>query len=336
MQQYVDPAAYKPQTVPVKTPFWKNWKYILGLFIVFALIITSIIRVITPNEPDVPASNFAQTSINTVDKPIIQGITFSGMFTPENKDYTVYSAQQINTTDTLIPALTEKYNLQPLANVPGVWNGPEYSLTFDPEQNNYSFFKNARIEVVERIQPTRALDIATAFLAEVGITTATPFMANAQYFEDPVEMTPTNEFKAEIIVVPFAPSIEGVPLIFNKATFFPYQVMINSSYEVQKLTFQPYTYSASPLRQRPLITIDQALANIQAGKGAIIGVGLVDYTSPTLNEIVSGDLQTATLEYRLDPDLQLLYPFYRFTGTLTNRQNQSFSADLFTPAIATE
>lgn len=327
-----------PTTPVTKTPFWKNWKVLILLFAVVAVVLSALIRVLTPAATSVPETSFMTTGFSNV-KTTFSNVVFSGSYQADDKVFYVYDADQVDTSSDILPKLLSRFNLQPHPTAKNVWLGAEYSLTFDKSLNFYTLTKNVTTETAPTpkvIQLTEAVQAAQNFVTSLGIDYMIPFTNDAQYFTSVFELDESNQFKAELIQIPFAPSFDSTPLFFSNLPTYPVSVLVNSDYSVKKIDILPYFYQLGTQTEVSLISISDAVKNINTGKGAVIhAVGNTTEYIP-YDTIAAGNLTSVSVEYRLDQEARKLYPFYRFSGTLTTNLNKELEAEVITPAIRTQ
>jgi len=119
----------------------------------------------------------------------------------------------------------------------------------------------------------------------------------------------------------------------EKNSVYPIKVMINADLKIQKLVFPTTMIDLKTIDQKSTISVNQAVKNINNNIGSIIYSEVSWIDSGDISEITSGKMDRVQLEYRLDKEINLAYPFYRFYGTITNKDNIPMKAEIITPAI---
>jgi hypothetical protein len=129
-----------------------------------------------------------------------------------------------------------------------------------------------------------------------------------------------------------------VPIYIGHEATAPVTVVVNNLLAVHKVRFQTSFFEFAPSELKlPLVSLATALENINTNNEAsIISAYDENVGSFTLDQIKSGELKTVILEYRVDLDAGLAYPFYRFAGELTNQDGQVIQAEIITPAVVTQ
>jgi hypothetical protein len=162
-------------------------------------------------------------------------------------------------------------------------------------------------------------------------------LKNVKYLEGNNEVPqkkPSNQ--AQIIELEYSYSINGFP-IYNQLNNKPPFVFSVVNNRIQKVVVSPLFIQIQPTIQVDTISIDKALSNINdLNKGELIFSEVYNpFAEINLNNIVSGNMTSVQLEYRTDLEAGLAYPFYRFSGTAIDVNNQSINTEIITPAINT-
>jgi hypothetical protein len=112
---------------------------------------------------------------------------------------------------------------------------------------------------------------------------------------------------------------------------------VSKDYVIQKAAISPIYLQPELLFTTKLLSPQEVVDKInQNDNAAIIVISQEEIIPHEITDIQSGTLKTVKLEYRFDNQLKLIYPFYRFSGDLTNNQNQLITADIISPAIAVD
>jgi hypothetical protein len=139
--------------------------------------------------------------------------------------------------------------------------------------------------------------------------------------------------QASVVLIPFAPLLDNLPVYYRNVSDWPYMVTINSQDELVRLEFFPLFFTFEPVGQRNLIGVERAIENINRNQGSIISGYQNDLTPLNWQAVTRGTLTQVSLEYRIDNETNLVYPFYRFSGQLINDQEQIIEAEVITPAV---
>jgi hypothetical protein len=313
--------------------------YLIGITAI-TLIAAAVIRQLTPQAPVIPTTDFV---LNNRDGSRTQfsNMTFVGTPPEFPKQISIAQVQPTDVTEEAIKnQLLQTYNLTAHSKAPSLWINPPYSLSFTRSTHQYILLNNTPISSTSgqftKINQTQAVQQAQQLLLQivpniplVAQTESIQFIAS----EDETRNAPPTE--APLIEIPFAYAVDGYPVMYEKNTEFPFSVVLTASYDLKKLTFLPQFIAVKPLQKTSLISLDAAVANINSNKGSIIYSVSQGSPSFTLDSLSSGRLTSVMLEYRVDPTLNLAYPFYRFAGTAITSQNETVKIEVITPAVET-
>lgn len=323
----------------IKNLLQKRWVLILLGFSVLALIITFILRLITPQQPVAPKTNFVTTDA-TGKSVSFANITFTG--TPPTVPTTLpfASIQPSQTTlDYVKDQLIKTYALQQVTGVESLWQGDAYTLSYDSYADDFLFYAKLIPEDAPLTEPNKAIDQAQAFVQKTFPNLAlVPDRANVIYFQGLEELESTTVDKAVAVEVPFTYTVENIPVYLGHERTAPIAVIINNQYTVQKVVFQPNFVTFVPSTQKAtIIPLNTALENINTKSQASVVSAFESTTGVfTLDQVTAGILTSVQLEYRADLNSGLAYPFYRFSGKLTNQDGQTIQAEIITPAVAVQ
>ena len=317
----------------------KKWLVLLIVFTLISLLITFVLRIITPQETIVPKTKFITTT--TADGSVaFNNIRFVGTFTPSINSLPLATIQPSQTTlDYVKEQLIETYELNQVVGFSSLWRGEAYTLSYDEHIDQFLFYKNVVPKNTLIQEPNRTIKSAENFVSTTFPNLAlTPQKEKITYFQGLEELTETTALNATAVEIPFTYAIEGIPVYLAHDRTMPITVIVNSTYEIQKVVFQPDFVDVIPAKQKTnLIDLGTALENINNHNEASIIAAFEKETGIfTLDEVVEGTLNTAQLEYRADLETGVVYPFYHFAGTVINQTNQTIQAEIITPAIKTK
>lgn len=319
----------------VITHLKKHWKiYVVGL-VVFILVISAILRTLTPAAVPIPSSSVLQQNVDG-SKTTFQNITFSGTAPPIPGQLKTYAVQNVdNYEQEVLSRLLQQFSLQPTS-APNVWTGPQYSLTKDKSLGFYILNQNSLSVSSTFIDKDRAVSTAQNLIGQIFPDLSIQAdLSGMSYLGGGFDPAPVDEKTAKIIHIPFAVQLDSYPVFYNNQREFPFAVQVNSSNDVQQLFFYPQFFKTQPVNSFSSLSPSQALNNIQAGKATIIGRRNNQPEVINLNQISSADLQSMNIEYRVDNQSNLALPYFRFTGQGHNTANQEFEFEVITPAIPT-
>lgn len=318
----------------------KNWLWVLGIFAVGGIIITFILRLVTPRQLVIPKTDFIATN-QTSGSTTFANIRFTGHFSQTANVLPVASIQASQTSlDFIRNNLIKKYQLQQVAGLTSVWQGPEYTLAYNPHADDFKFYywpENYTQELLNSY--AQKIESAQQFVREnfpnLGLIAQTN---SVRYLNGLGEYEETTPEKATIMQIDFTYMIEGVPIYLEHERAAVVIVTIDSQNVVRSVYFQPYFVSFVPTEQKTtLISLETALENINNHSEAAIVYAYEETTGEfSINKIQSGELKTVGLQYRADLKTGLAYPFYHFAGELINADGQTIQAEIITPAVAVQ
>lgn len=272
------------------------------------------------------------------DKTNFAGVTFTGNVPLVPDKLPIAQAKNLLSSEVQIEnKLVAYFKLKKLPDVENVWMGPQYSLTKSLNENLYTVTAEGQIPEQIVLDPQKAVAQAQTIIAELIPEN------NYQLLEDQIEYLDEHSYEDEsvkpedavLIKVPFGYRMGIYPVFYDKYQQRSVEVFINARYELQRITISPFTATITLEQSIETVPVSQAIANINNGYGSIIGVVYEEFGNPSLASINSGKMNSVNIEYRIDPTTQAVLPYYRFVGELTNTENQTFSAEVITPAIQT-
>lgn len=318
----------------------QKWLRYLFIFAAIAMIAIAMVRILTP--PQIEITPSPQLTTSTIDQPIhFSNITFSGEKISIPKTLSVYSLQQTTNTDSIVLALSDKFGLVQNQYLDTVWNSDNYSLSYLESIQQYTINKNASPVEYENLPPTidtqKALQESNDYIQNIlpEYSQLSPVDKAITYFEGGSHLEVTTPNKANWMLIPFTLELEGFPVYNQNSGSFPLEVLINSEYEITKVTFTAAPLRYVSLQKNNVISIGKAVENINQQQGTVISVFNQDTQTLSLEDITKGNLTSVFLEYRVDQANQLIYPYYRFFGSIENNQGSVFETEIITPAIAT-
>ncbi len=324
----------------------KTKRWLIWLFVVLAvlLIVSAILQALTPKSPKIPASQLNKGSVDEIGTQY-QQLEFVGQYPSKPATLPVAQSSLTDLKPQLIPQLVSQFNLRK-SDSGDLWLGDEFSFSLYDNQleltRNYD--QEQFQENEEKISLTEALATAQTFLSEyLPQYQVTPFTRNAFFlsktdiqFERSLEKKADSrpEKEAEIIIIPFNYGLAGYP-IYYQDNFLPFvELVIGSGEGVIKASINTWGLDYQTISEISVLDIDQVVLNIvQNNQAEIVFYGQEYVGNISFAEISSGKLTTVQLEYRIDPDNNLVYPFYRFEGEFVNDEGREFSAELIAPAV---
>lgn len=312
-----------------------KWVKYLVAFSLVGFLVTLVLRSLTPQEVILPKTDFISKNIHDK-KTTFSKITYSGspLETPE-KLLVLSVVENPLMIETVKDSLIKRFGLTQNKNLKTIWSGENHGLSYNEVADQYTFYKVAPVKQAVVTDTNRAIQVAEDFIKSnfTNIQT-TIIQSDIKYLEGEIEMEETTQNQASAVMVPFTYSMGAVP-IFTKQNPTPlFLVTVNSAYEVQEITFHPDFFQIAPTENWvKIISLEEAVANINKNEATIIDYYREDSSFFDINIMESGDLTEVKLEYRVDPEQKVAYPFYRFTGKLFPTDGKEITAEIMTPAV---
>lgn len=310
-----------------------KWVIRILVFAAIGLLIATVFRLLTPHSPTIPASEVITTNTDG-SRTVFSNVSYTGseLNVPPQLDIGAYEANEIP----LVSRLTQDYQLQSASTTFKVWRGPEYTLTYSSQIDQYTLSLNQLTETDETktINPEFAQALATDFvqkyLPEAGVELITDQIVFS-IDEDDTAVDPT---KAHMAFFPFSYALSGYPVVMGASNLLPVGITVDQNNQLTKVVFTPALLRISPVGKKSTLSLSQAVKNINNGQASITSAFQTEFKEIKLASITEGTLSSATLQYRLDPEHKLVYPFYIFKGTVKNDQNVELEVQISTPAVA--
>lgn len=318
--------------------FFRSRFFIIGLSILTVIFITAVvIRILLPPEPSVPLSTLSSTNSDGSTTTFGSVTLTAQLFSMPNSlpIYEVTLSDTVSTTNTLVQSL----NLT-AAQTPGVWESETYLLVQDQYSKQLTLLLKNQLETTAPTTTSEAATtVAQQFISELGLNNYIPLPAlvKEQPFEAEQEYGSSglaNATSETIFAVPFSVDVSGYPLYLNASRNVPLKVMVEKSGAVNTVLFEPNIPIMKQLGLKTLLSPQEAVEGLTQGRGSIITASSEsNVTELSLASITQLNLSEVILEYRVDSELQLAYPFFRFSGSATQADRQ-LHIELLTPAVA--
>ena len=316
-----------------------RWIYYTVGLAAIAIVLATLLRIFTPQTVEVPQSPFTQTNINNT-STVFTGVRYTGpAFTPPGQLTVARASLNEEAFTEIVSTLVTSLALEPVETEPNTWQNPAYYLFLEEYDNRY-ILVNQSLSFVEPENHVNLTQAATT--AEEFFTTHFPNIAAKPQLSEVVYSTAVGHYdtvespaEADVVQIPFAYTLDNLPIFYANRSEYPFILYVTGDNKVGKVFFYPQSLRYTSLSKNDTLTIDQAIANINRNQGAIVSFTQDEGSENVLAEIKSAKLTNVTMEYRLDPDSNILYPFYRFSGTAQNATNVTLAIELITPAVAT-
>ncbi len=321
----------------------KKWWWILLIFVAVGLLIAAILRVLTPPEVPVPLTSFSTTNYDQT-QTVFSRVTFSGEKKAFPTSLPIHTATSNQTTTDVVAFLAQQYNLVNQNKVNETWrnqNGDNLRISKYTGQIQFTLGQEiasgSALPVDELQQQALALLKQTLPIKNpdqlVVDQNQVVFIENE---DELYEQVPYQE--ASAMLVPTDYVLSGFPVRFEKITDPTFMTTISKSGQLIKIVFYPQFYSFQAVGDKDIISLDQALVNINNNQASVIGLTYTDgekIQALNLANIANLNLTTVDLEYRIDTQTTAVYPFYRFSGVGTDANKNQLNIEIITPAVAT-
>lgn len=320
-----------------------NWVKILLIGATITIVVTIILQLLTPNTP-APVIVQTTASKKNIDGSFssFSGLTYTGPL-PSSSPKTL-PLVTLRLSDELITtiknSLVNEYDLKPNPELVETWIGEDYLLSRNTNNAEYIFDQRQQFQPIANAP---ALELANAQAAAEIFINDTLHIPNLTllpnkttfYKLDGFHLETVEQAIADLVELNYSWTISGIPVYLPNKFQSSVKLTLDKNNHVFKLsfplslpTFEPATTEAK------LISIPMAVQQLNSGNGSILNADLVNATSFDVTSITSGNLNKVSLEYRVDPELNLAVPYYRFEGLIKNKQGNTYQAQLITPAVA--
>lgn len=307
----------------------------IALIIVLVVLITSglnlLIKKLTPKNivevqtPEITNPNISETTI--------EKITINTELPSIPNEMEIYSSSSEENAIFLANKMAALFNLVENPDIENIWADETgtWFLSYSPisDQITLSNLKAENNEFILESDPS--VEAAQNFVDSLKL----PFVAELD--EVHVEVKTVDGYAdSHPHGIPFVQKINGYDLYLSNKLESTMSVFIAKNYQVAKIVINNPSNISTSLGYSETIDQEQVKENIIDKKGTIIGID--DHTGSTnpYENISSLIINNVVVEYREDPSLQLVIPFYRFEGTATSDNGKSLDIDIVYPVIETQ
>jgi hypothetical protein len=320
----------------------KNSKWLRYLIIGggLLLIIAAVLRAITPKVEPIPETDFVTQNVGSLASNF-KNITYGGEDITPPKEFLIVKAENASTDSTQIAQkLIQDFSLKPNVKTSNLWSSNQGSLYFNQESNQYELDLGSSDSLQsggQGINKDQAVQAAQKFLEKYIPHSDTLKVDDSRiaFITGELDLEETTAEKAEVVSLPFSFFVDGFPILFKNLDVLPFEVNIDSRYQIKRFAFFPLFYTFTTVQKSPSLSIGQAIRNINQQKASILSVENETHGPMNLERIQSGKMDRVLIEYHFDDKLQVAYPFYRFAGKVTDDTNRTYSVEVITPAVET-
>lgn len=339
MTAAVNNTPFTQEPVPEHTkPYWTK---ILLLFVVLSLTIAWLFRVLTPEQ--VPPQAIVQSNYDD-STTTFNKVTYSGepIVVPDTFPTGRGTQMIINSSD-VAKRVSEKLGLEKTESAnPRItenFENSEYLLYFSSDENVFNLIRKPDLPSSNLTSTATALKIAQELVDTIyGVGVLTPVQSDIEFLgaEEGSHYDKVSITDAVVMKVPFGPQVGIYPVYLGQTLYHPITVWVNGKNTIQKANINLEYPTITTTTSLKSIPYTQALKNIEEGNASIITTRYDQAGYPSLQTITTGTIRSGKIEYRVDAETETVVPYYQFTGSLTNNQNQTFEATIITPAIQTK
>lgn len=329
-----------------------GWQLWLFGFAILGIVITTIFRLITPIAPiqniKISTPQFISTNFNNT-QTNFKSVNYSGAIPNLPQNLPILAASQTELeSQKITAALISKYGLIQHPKSVNVWLKDEYSLVKNPTDDTFVLNKNlidiktGKLKSSETGVQTKSelIDLAKSFMAEYNLSDVFQVYETEikYYFMESFELEEVSDLVSDQshILIPFIHIYLNYPVLSESQKTNQVSFLMTTDGLLNKFSYPIHSAQLGDIKfEEKLISLDQALIQIQDGQGSIVFAQSGSSAPFAIEEIQKADFKNLKIEYRVDGTSGLALPFYRFEGIITNTAGDNFEASVITPAVAT-
>jgi hypothetical protein len=305
---------------------------------IVVLVVSAVFRLLTPQQIAVQqTATFTRNFDGST--TTFANIQFSGKVPDLPRQASVGITQSSTTTaQQVVDQLTSAYHLKATSQPPTTWVGSDYALNQNKLNNLYYLVRNSAANVPsnQTVQVAQTTQIAQNFLQQnFPKINLQPIQSQMKYYDAGLEPTEIDPSKAKIVSIPFAYVIDGLPVLYQNQGEFPFQILVTADNQIQKVVFYSHFVQISTVGQKNLLSVNQALEHIRRNNAVVVSAVKNSSAPVDFTTITSANFSSVNLEYRIDEQTQVVYPFFHFSGTAVNKNGENFALEVITPAVET-
>lgn len=323
----------------VNQVFGRRWLIFLLVFVVVGLLLVQAIALLTPAPEPPPPPPIAQKENPEIKIPQqISGLVYTGPKLDLPKKLPVYQVSNIlYSSGEVRAALVDEFGLTAQEGVEEVWASSQYILR--KQGSGFNLSSLAPAENFSTIDSDSGVSSASNTIARLFPNSRLlPISNQIEYFRGNLHLTESSPDRAQCIEVPFSYFMKDqYPVYYQSQTSAVAEILLCGHYEIRKLQIDAPLSSFEEVGQHKSLSASEALDRLgQNQQAEIVEAQLKKHGPLNVEQLVSGELAVARLEYRWKEGVNFLYPFYRFQGTVTNHLGEEVRVTMITPAIITQ
>ncbi len=319
-------------------PKW--WMWLVGAAVIL-LVVSAILRVLTPYQSPIPISATPRPNLdNSV--TIFKSVVFVG---PEPTLPQTLSVGDVSSANEALISVRDQlisdYKLTP-AKVDNLWTSDEAYLQKEQTTEAYTFGFTERVltrsQLADRpvLTQEKLSEGGQIFLEkllgdEYGLKAIENQITTFDGEEGGYEKPASDEFS----LIPYSIVVDGYPVFFQSTNSLPFYVTVSQAGQIVKVDIRPQLVRVSQMQSVATITLKQALVQIQGGVATIINAGKETVGPLNMSSLNQVELSSLTIEYRVDEGTRKLLPYYRLSGTALNTSQEKITLEIITPAVPT-
>lgn len=313
----------------------------LAIIVVLGFIMTAIFRVLTPEELEIPEPSIVGANI-TGQSTNFSRPSFVGDEINIPPQMEVYLAQDILDEREILERLVEVFDLVPNNTPYRSWTGNTWTLSEAPPNQNFSLSRIGLHDLGELALESQLSDQELVERSIVFINSFFPDLelkpeANPRRItslHETIESGPDDSVVALEISLSYKLTDINWPVFIGQNYRPPFEVLVLKNGQVMGTKFFLESPTFAPIGSKNTISIDQSLNNIDFGRASLITAGSREAVEIDLGELTNITLTVVELQYRLDTENSLLYPFFLFEGQGFDAGDNLLEVQIITPAIS--
>lgn len=311
--------------------------YLAG-FIVVALLLAVILNVLTPQPQKITYSEFVVKNFDNSNSTF-KRVSFSGEKITLPEKLTIFQANKEQTANAIAEKIIANFQLGQLENYEGYWRNENKVLIRRELENEFALYdydaENATdpASLEKGMDVNQAISICDSFFKNASQVDLRAQLNDVQHLSVHLESTLVAISEAQSLIIPYGQVIDGYRVYYENENDYPFYCAVSNQYEIRQVVFKDFFLAFEPAGELNSLDIEGAIKNITEGKASIVNAESQITEETDLNWIKEANLKSVELVYRYDSQLNLAYPFYQFTGILTNSSGVDLESTVITPAI---
>lgn len=310
----------------------------------FLLIISVVLRLLTPNVPKNPNPNKENVPIISPPSEFVVGdnkiaITVSTDLPKLTKEMPVYEKDSSIDLPTLAQTMASEMGLVASPGRNYVWTTLDKSgiLVYSQYINQVVFTKNVK-ESLTPLNMEKTIEVASNFvLSNLKISNLKPQLSSIriinygqeEYYEK------DNFTSGSLYIIPFMQSIGDYDLISNNDYADAIEVWVGPEHQIVKAVINDVIPSYKELAVAKTISGEEIISAVEFGQGTIIFLDDASIGVPDVKKVTNIDLKEAKIEYRSYGSTEYIYPYLKFSGRALMEDGKTANIEVIYPIVRT-